>query len=171
MKGFIKSKKGLVLLATLVVAAAAAVGGYAYFTSTGHGTGSATVGTDSSWVVGQSGAAAGGPLYPDATIGTGSIETATYTVNNPGTGNQNLAQVEISVANADGSPWTSGTCSASDFSVGGAPVGTAYDDTDSAGTFTPGETKTDSVSIQMIDNGANQNDCRGLTVPLYYSAS
>lgn len=171
MKHFIKSKKGLVLLATLAVAAAAAVGAYAYFTSSGHGTGSATVGTDSAWVVSQSGAPAGGPLYPDATIGTGNIETATYTVNNPSPGHQYLAQVDISVANANGSAWSSGSCNASDFSVGGAPVGTTYTDTDSAGNFAPGETQTDSVTVQMIDNGSDQNDCRGLTVPLYYSAS
>ena len=37
MKRFIKSKKGIALLATLVVAAAAAVGAYAYLTSNGSG--------------------------------------------------------------------------------------------------------------------------------------
>ena len=48
----IKSKKGLVLLATLAVAVVAAVGAYAYFTSTGTGTSSAgTVGTATSWLV------------------------------------------------------------------------------------------------------------------------
>ena len=37
MKRFIKSKKGIALLATLVVAAVAAVGAYAYFTNNGLG--------------------------------------------------------------------------------------------------------------------------------------
>jgi hypothetical protein len=47
--------------------------------------------------------------------------------------NHGLTDVKVKVANADGSAWTSGTCSASDFSVGGAPVGTQYTDGDSAG--------------------------------------
>jgi len=166
----IKSKKGLVLLATLAVAVVAAVGGYAYFTSSGHGTGTATVGTDSPWTVGQTGST-GGALYPDPTIGTGNIQSKAYDITNPSLGNQYLTQVTVEVANADGSAWASGSCSKDDFSIGGAPVGTTYTDTDSAGNFTAGETKSDSVTVQMIDNDANQNDCRGLTVPLYFVAS
>ena len=170
MKHFIKSKKGLVLLATLVVAAAAAVGAYAYFTSSGHVAGNATVGSDSAWTLAQT-SLTGGPLYPDATIGTGNIETAHYTVTNPSLGHQFLTKIDISVANADGSPWSSGTCTKNDFSIGGAAVGTTYSDTDSAGNFGPSEVRSDSVTVQMIDSGGNQNDCRGLSVPLYYSAS
>jgi hypothetical protein len=167
---FIKSKKGLALLATLAVAVVAAVGAYAYFTSTGTGIGTATVGTDSPWTVGQTGST-GGALYPDPAIGTGNIQTKAYDITNPSSGDQYLTQVEVSVANADGTPWTSGSCSKDDFSIGGAAVGATYTDTDSAGNFTAGETKSDSVSVQMIDNDANQNDCRGLTVPLYFVAS
>lgn len=43
---FIKSKKGLALLATLAVAIVASVGAYAYFTSAGTGSGTAAVGTN-----------------------------------------------------------------------------------------------------------------------------
>jgi hypothetical protein len=50
---FIKSKKGLVLLATLAVAAAAAIGGYAYFSASGSGTGTATVGSAVNQIVVQ----------------------------------------------------------------------------------------------------------------------
>jgi hypothetical protein len=167
---FIKSKKGLALLATLAVAAIAAVGAYAYFTSTGSGTGTATVGSDSAWTVGQTGTS-GGALYPDPTIGTGNIQSKAYDVTNPSLGNQYLTSVTVQVANADGSAWASGSCNAGDFSVGGAAPGATYTDLDSAGNFTAGETKSDSVTVQMIDNNADQNDCRGLTVPLYFFAS
>jgi hypothetical protein len=170
MKKFFTSKKGLVLLGTMVVAVSAAIGAYAYFTSTGTGSGNATVGTDSAWQLAQTNLA-GGPLYPDAAIGTGNIETATYTVKNPSLGNQLLTDVKVKVANADGSPWSSGTCTAQDFSVGGAAVGTTYTDADSAGDFLAGETRTDSVTIQMIDDNTNQNDCRTISVPLYFFAS
>src|SRR5947209_7625530 len=93
------TKKRVVFLAVLAIAAAGAVGGYAYFTSTGTGTGSATVGSATNWTVGQTGVVSGGPLYPDATIGTGNIQTNSYHVKNGGSGSQNLTQVVISVAN------------------------------------------------------------------------
>jgi hypothetical protein len=198
---FIKSKKGIALLAVLVVAAVAAIGGYAYFTSTGTGTGSASVGTATNWSVGQT-ATSGGALYPDAAVGGANVQTKTYHVKNVGSGSQYLTQVVISVANSDGSAWygcagdatpdatthicgggTSGggglvangkaACRASDFSVGAASVGAAKTDTALAGDFTAGQDKTNgSVTVEMIDNNANQDACQGLTtVPLYFSAS
>ena len=48
MKKFM-TKKGAVLLGVLVVAVVAAVAGYAYFTSTGTGTGATSVGTVTDW--------------------------------------------------------------------------------------------------------------------------
>lgn len=168
MKRF--TKRSWILLGVVAAAAVAAIGGYAYWTSTGTGTGSATTGTDSAWVVGQTGST-GGLLYPDPTIGVGNIQTKSYDITNPSAGNQFLADVEVKVANADGSPWSSGSCNASDFSVGGAAVGTTYTDTDSTGTFTTGETKSDSVTVQMIDDGTDQNDCRNVVVPLHFLAS
>jgi hypothetical protein len=176
MKKFFTSKKGLVLLGTMVVAVAAAIGAYAYFTSTGTGTGSATVGTSTAWTLGQTGTT-GPALLPDASIGTGNIQTKAYDITNPSLGNQNLAQVDVSVAMANGSAWSSQTdplkpaCSKDDFSVGGAATGGTYTDTDSAGDFLAGETRSDTVSVQMIDNNANQDNCKGVTVPLYFSAS
>ena len=44
---FLMSKKGVALLATLVVAAVAAFGAYAYFTAAGSGSGTASVGSAS----------------------------------------------------------------------------------------------------------------------------
>lgn len=177
MKGFIKSKKGFALLATMVVAAVGAVAGYAYFTSTGNGTGSVAVGTASSWVVGQATGATGGPLYPDSTIGGTNVQTDPYTIANTNAGNQELTNVVIDVANSNGGTWTAQVtstkpaCSAADFSVGGQPVGTPWTDTSAAGDFTAGQSKTEKVSVEMIDNGSNQDNCQGVTVPLYFSAS
>jgi hypothetical protein len=173
----IKSKKGIALLAALVVAIAAAVGAYAYFTSTGTGTGSASVGSATNWVVGQTGST-GGALYPDAAIGGANVQTKSYHVKNAGSGSQSLSQVVISIANADGSVWSSQAdplkpaCKASDFSVGGEAVGASHTDTALAGDFTAGQDKTTgSVTVEMIDNNANQDNCQGVTVPLYFSAS
>jgi hypothetical protein len=178
MKRFIMSKKGLVLLAALVVAIAASVGAYAYFTSTGTGTGSATVGTASNWTVGQTGVNSGGPLYPDPSIGGANVQDNAYHVKNNNAGNQSLANVAISVANSNGSAWSAQAdtnkpaCTKDDFSVGGEAVGVTHNDTSLAGTFTAGQDKTTgSVTVELIDNGANQDNCQGVTVPLYFSAS
>jgi hypothetical protein len=176
MKRFIKSKKGLALLATLVVAAAGAVAGYAFFTSTGNGTGSAAVGTASHWSIAQTGTTSGGPLYPDPSIGGANIQTDQYYVKNNNAGNQNLNTVVIQIADSTGGPWstTVGTnppCTAADFSVGGQATGAPWTDPALTGNFTAGQSKTGSVKVEMIDNGSTQDSCQGATVPLYFSAS
>jgi hypothetical protein len=171
------SKKGA-MIALAAVASLAIVGAaIAYFTSTGTGTGTATVGTSTPWTVGETGTATGGPLYPDASIGGANVQTDPYTVVNPSAGSQNLTQVVISVANANGSAWSSQAdltkpaCTASDFSVDGSAVGAAHTDTGLAGDFTASQSKTGSVTVEMIDNGAIQDNCKLVTVPLYFSAS
>jgi hypothetical protein len=64
---FIKSKKGIAMLATLVVVGASAFGAYAYFTSTGTGSGTATVGATGNNIYVTS--TTTGTLYPTATVG------------------------------------------------------------------------------------------------------
>jgi hypothetical protein len=184
MKGFIKSKKGLILLATLVVAAAAAVGGYAYFTSTGSGSGTATVGSASTWTP-TIGSESGGPMYPGGDATTYETETYAFT-NSSAQAQEKLNQVVISVANSNGSPWASSTtafpsedaCDASDFqlSLDGttwATAGGSVTDTSIAQDLAAGATSaTHTVHIRMVDSGDAQDNCQGLTnVPLYYSAS
>ena len=197
-------KKRFLVPMGLVGALAVAGAAFAYFTSTGNGTGSAAVGNATGWTVGESTTTAptGGPLYPDASIGGSNVQTDTYTVKNGGSGSQNLTSVVIKVAQSDGTAWygcagdatpdatthicgggTSGggglvangqmACTASDFSVGGQAVGTAWTDNSLAGDFTAGQSKTTgTVTVEMIDNSsANQDACQGVTVPLYFSAS
>jgi hypothetical protein len=86
MKKVLKSKKGLVLLATMIVAVAAAVGAYAYFTTTGAGTGTASVGTSTALVLHGSAPA---NLYP------GTSATVTFTADNPSTGHQFLNTIHL----------------------------------------------------------------------------
>lgn len=154
---------------------------YAYWSSTGTGSGSATVGSATNFTVGQlaSPAPTGGPLYPDASIGVtgGHVQTNSYKVTNPGSGSENLNKVVISVAKSDGTAWSSQTdstkpaCTASDFSVGGQAVNTPWTDTSLAGDYTAGSSQTGTVTVELIDNGHNQDNCQGVTVPLYFSAS
>lgn len=148
------------LAAVVVAGALVLVGGgaaYAYWTSTGVGSGTATTGTSVDFDVTTT-AATGGPLTPG-----GPSQTVAFTVGNPGTGSQYLASVVVTVANPDGSPWTSVPgCSAADYTVG-APA------------FTPGEiapsgSVNGTVTISMDDDPVNQDGCKGVTVPLYLVA-
>lgn len=199
LRKFMRKRYAIALSA--VGALALAGGAFAYFTSTGNGTGSASVGTATNWTVGESGKPSGGPLYPDAAIGGANIQTDSYTVTNGGSGSQNLTSVDIKVATSTGVAWygcagdatpdatthicgggTSGggglvangnpACRASDFSVGGQSVGADWNDGSLAGDYTAGSSQTGSVTVEMIDNThASQDACQGVTVPLYFSAS
>jgi len=173
-----KSKKVVAVAATAGLLIGVGGAAFAYFTSTGNGTGSATVGSATAWTVGQTTPTSGGPLFPDAAIGGANIQTNPYHVKNGGSGSQNLTQVTIQVATSTGGVWTSQTdptkpaCTKGDFSVGGSAVGATHTDTALAGTFTAGQDKTNgSVTVEMIDNGLNQDNCQGVTVPLYFVAS
>ena len=161
-----KSKKVIALIVGIAAAAALSVGAYAYFTSTGNGSGSASVGTSTAWAV-TTLSATGGPLTPG-----GPTESITYKVKNNSTGYQNLANVAISVANADASAWTSVSgCSKNDFSIDGASAGALFNDTAQAADLAPGATATGTIVLQLVDSGSNQDGCKGATVPLYLSAS
>ncbi len=164
MKRF--GKRTVVLLAVVSAAFVAAVAGYAYWTTTGTGAGSATVGTDTPWDV-DTLAATGGPLTPG-----GPSQTVGYSVTNPSSGHQSLSNVAVKVANNDGSAWDGpGNCSAADFSVNGAGASATYNHGALAQNFAPGASHSSSFTIQMLDTGVNQNDCRLATVPLYLLAS
>ena len=175
LRRFMKKRFVLPLAAVSVLALAG--GAYAYFSAQGNGTGSASVGKSSPFTVGETGTPTGGPLYPDAAIGTGNIHTDNYTVTNPSSGNENLNKVVISIATATGGTWSSQAdpnepaCTAGDFSVGGQAVGHAWTDASLAQDFAAGASHSGTVTVQMIDDGANQDNCQSVTVPLYFSAS
>jgi hypothetical protein len=141
------------------VAALVAVGGgtaFAYWTTTGHGSGSATTGTDTSWNV-TSAAAQGSALTPG-----GPTDTVAVTVKNLGSGVQHLNGVAVKIANSDGTDWSVTDCSALDYTVSITPV---------SGDLAASGTKVTTASITMNETGANQDGCKSLTVPLYFSAS
>jgi hypothetical protein len=160
-----RGRRAAALLATGVVALAAAAAGYAYWTSTGSGSAEAATDTNGPWSFEVSGPT-GGPLAPD-----GPSQSFLYTVQNDGTGSQALSSVTVSVANANGSTWTSGDCSAADFSLNGGAAGDPLVDTRLAQVFGAGGSDSATVYVQMVDTGVNQDDCQGVTVPLYFSAS
>jgi hypothetical protein len=183
-----KPHRKVIVIVAIVAGVAIAGVAYAYFTNVGQGSGSATTGSASPFTV-ASAADTAGDLVPVPTIGSGVKDTISYTVTNPSAGTERLNAVVISVGGSTGtSPsatetnWTSTAganpaCNSSDFSVGGQAVGDgvtagsgAYT-VSPAATLAPGGVYSGTFTLQMIDNGANQDSCEGLTVPLFISAS
>jgi len=155
LKLFGSRKKKLVAAGVgLVTIAGLATGAVAFFTSTGSGSGNASVGTATQWGVVVT-SDTSNALYPD----TGS-ETLSYTITNNGSGAHALNAVTASVGD-------SGDCLGSWFTaVASAP-------TPALGTsIAPNGTATGTVTVTMQDSGTNQDACQGITsVPVTVNAS
>jgi hypothetical protein len=165
--------------AALALVAGAGGAAFAYFTATGDGTGSATVGSPSDWVVSTDTVVYTGDTaltpQPDA-CRTGQTcavyESMAYHVQNPNSGTEHLSNVLIKIANANGTPWTAvAGCSASDFSIDYGAAGSPENDTALAGDIAAGVTVDGAIQVTMIDNGLDQNACKNASVPLYLHAS
>ncbi len=155
---FPKTKKSKALVVAGVITVATAGGAYAYWSSLGNATGSATTGTSSAFVV-TTDAATGGPLTPG-----GPTQTVAFHVQNANSGVQRLTSVAVTVAASGGAAWTAVPgCSAADYTVG-TPTFTAGDI--ASGSSTDG---TDTITMKNLST--NQDACKNVSVPLYFSAS
>ena len=79
-------KRRITVLAVLLVALIAAIGGWAYFTANGSGSATATVGTSSNLTLHGSTV---GTLYPGTTV------SVSFTVDNPSAGHQQLGTIYL----------------------------------------------------------------------------
>jgi hypothetical protein len=149
------SKKRRVLPVAIALVAVIAVSGvaYAWWSSSGNGTGSAGVGTSQALTVSQSGSVTG--LVPN-----GVDHDVTVHVVNPATFSQSLNAVAISVHAAT---LPSG-CEAAWFTVTNPTITPPVVIT--AGNFT------DLVGqIRMTESGTNQDACQGATIDLVFAVS
>jgi hypothetical protein len=151
MKRF--GRKAWVLVAVCAVAVVAAVGGYAYWTTGGSGTGSATTGDVVDVAVKQTSTVAG--LYPG---GPGVALAGNFD-------NSNSGPVYIGSVSASVVDTTNPGCTAADFAVEGT-------------SNTPGEVASGTgvgswsgLTLRLVDRAANQDACKNVTVHLAYSAS
>jgi hypothetical protein len=153
-----KSTKITAVLGGVALTVATAGAAYAYWTTTGNGSGSATTGTSSAFVV-TTDAATGALLTPG-----GPTQTVAFHVQNTNSGVQHLTAVAVTVANSNGTTWTSVPgCSAADYTVG-TPSFTAGD-------IASGATSSGTVTITMNNLASSQDGCKLATVPLYVAAS
>jgi hypothetical protein len=145
-------KKVLAALATIGVLVLAG-GAYAYFTSAGAGTATATVGSSSAVVL--KGTVAG-VLYP------GASQSVTFTVDNPSTGAQRVGTISLTKVQADAGHATCSTVitgETPDFTMAPVAVNKVYG---------PGNAQavTPLGSLKMNDTGVSQDACQGATLTL-----
>jgi hypothetical protein len=140
---------GLAVVGALVIAA----GAYAYFTSSGSGTTTATVGASSAITLKGT---VTGSLYP------GSSSPVTLTVDNPSSGKQRVGTVSLEKITPD-----AGHSSCSVVIGGGTPDFTMADLVVNK-TFAPGsgQAVTPGGTLTMNDTGVNQDACQGATLTL-----
>ena len=144
------------IAAVLIVGAGGAA--FAYWSSSGTGVGSAATGTSAAFTV-TSVAPVGDPLVPG-----GDPQSVTFTVANPSATTLMLSSVVVTVANSDGTDWVAVPgCSAADYVLGTPAV--TYGSV--AGTSSTDGT----VTVTMVDSEFNQDECKSVTVPLYFVAS
>lgn len=154
-----------------VTASTVLVGGvaFAYWTSTGSGTGTATTGTSSdTWTVAVTSTDTKN-LAPTTATGTPS-QTVAYSITNNGTGQQLLSKAVISIDSVTPGSGSGPACTTSDFSLNGTTAGAAVTD-NYAANLAAGASSSGSVVLRLIDNEANQDNCKSATVTLKVDAS
>jgi hypothetical protein len=178
VKKILTTKKRIVI-AGGAAAVVLATGGtaFAFYTSSGSGTGSATAGSagTSDWGIKQtasSGATALFPVAANTTLDATNSETLTFTVTNNGSGDEAFASSDVAAS----VPTYTGT---TDAETATDPSGTTFTDISnctagwfnasvasdpSAGTsIAPGGTATVTVTVSMTDQPVNQDACAGKT--------
>jgi hypothetical protein len=153
-----KSRKIAVFAVVTGLVLAGGGAAFAYWTSSGTGEGFATTGESTDFVL-TSEDPAGEALTPG-----GPSQSVAFTVANPSTGTLNLANVTVTVANADGSTWTAVEgCSADDYTIGTPTI--VY------GPIAGGADADGTVTVSMINSATDQDGCQNADVPLYFVAS
>lgn len=153
----LKQKKAIAVLATLV-AAIAVIGAYAYWTTSGTGSGSATTGTTVGITVKQT--SVNTALYPGATTGlSGNFDNANASP-------VYVASVSASVtAFSVQADLSKPACTQADFTITGtALVGAEVAVASGTGSWS-------GLSLNMTNAVTNQDNCKSITVPITYTSN
>lgn len=158
MFGRINRKRTLTAIAAFAVLAIAG-GAFAYFTTSGEGKGSATVGTSQEVTVTQVGSITN--LRPG-----GEPQAVDFAIHNPQSTKQFISSVKVTISNVEGPNISVATpCTAADFKLT-QPTAINKDLAAGATEFSPS-----GATIAMIDSESNQDGCKEATVNLSFSAS
>lgn len=146
-------RRALIALGCTCALAVAGVA-LAYFTTSGSGTGNATVGSSSAVTLH---ATVSSNLYP------GTSSPVSFTVDNPSSGSQRVGTITLSSVTVDTAHSTCSTTISGgnpDFSMPAVAVNKVF----AAGN---GQSVTQTGSLTMNETGVNQDACQGATVTLH----
>jgi hypothetical protein len=154
------SKKLAVVALGTVGAVGAATAAYAFWTTNGQGTGSVATGTLQSLVVNQTSTISG--LYPG-----GPAQPLAGNFNNPNPGKAYISSVTATLAGV--APAAADTakpaCAVGDFDLAGtAPVNGEINPGDGQGAWS-------GLTIALKNTGANQDNCKNVTLNIAYTAN
>ena len=150
-------KRTLVLLGVMVVAVAASIGAYAYWTASGSGSGSATTGTTVGITVNQT--SVNTALYPGGTTALSGNFT-----------NTNASPVYVAAVSASVTAFSSQgdlskpACTQADFTITGTAPVAAQVPVGTGGSWS-------GLSLNMTNAGTNQDNCKSITVPITYTSN
>lgn len=148
-----QSKKRRALVTVGAVGAVAAVGvAVAYFTTTGSGTGSATVGTSSAVTVHGTTATS---LFP------GTSSTVSFTVDNPSAGSQRVNAIQLESVTTDAGH---SACVMSDFTMPNVTVNQVFPNGN-------GQAVPATGSLSMANTALNQDACQGAPLTLHLTSN
>lgn len=149
----LKSKKRRALVALGAVGAVVAAGvAIAYFTSTGSGTGSATVGTSSAVTIKGT---TGSSLFP------GTSTTVSFTVDNPSSGSQRVNEIHLESVTTDAAH---SACVLSDFTMPNVTVNQTFPNGN-------GQAVTATGTLSMANTAQNQDACQGAPLTLHLTSN
>ena len=150
---FITKRRAVMTLTTALLVVVVG-GAYAYFTTSGTGTGTASVGTSSAVTLH---ATVTGTLYP------GASSPVSFTVDNPSSGKQRVGTITLSSITVD-----AGHSECSTVITGGTPDFTMPAVAVNA-TFATGNAQavTPTGTLTMNDTGVSQDKCQGATLTLH----
>jgi copper(I)-binding protein len=158
-----KKKKSAAFVAAGVIGLATAGGAYAYWTSLGGGSGTASTRAGAASVFEVTGNVANA-MFPGDTV-----QTVTATVKNTGTENYKLQAVKAFVTTDKVG------CDGTDYKLNGAPAPTNATDaaaiTVTQADLAPTATTTGTFTMQFNNKSTDQNACKGAAVTITYIAS
>ena len=151
-------RKSVLALAVVGVLAVCGVA-LGFWTQGGSGSGSAGAGTTAAIVVNQTGAVTG--LYPG---GPAVPLAGTFTNSNPGAVNISSVTAAVHAFASHTVDATKPDCTQADFQIGGTSAGSTVPSGTAVGSWS-------GLTVRMLDNGLNQNNCKNVTVTIDYTAN
>jgi hypothetical protein len=161
------TKRRVAALFSVIAVLAMAGAAFAYFTSSGGGSGTGSVGTSQSDIV----------VHQTSTVSNllpgGPSEPLSGTLENTGSSNEYVTAVTAAVTGVSGGQTLAGheACTAGMFQVTG--TSTPGEDV-KAGSSTlvgGGATSWSGLNVQLNDDGNNQDNCQGASITITYTAS